>query len=272
MALREIQDGYQHPMSREKKRRLESAVASIHHLHGPQALRKARDLPKQKTPPHISTTFPQLDEVTGCGGIPLNALTLLSGKTTSGKLTLAYKTLAAAQKKRKSSVAILDLNQSCDPDYLERCGIDLARLLIVRPTIDQELGGLLLELVRSGEFRLLLVDHLADAQANAAANRSLRRSLGLLGQQLQRATCGVIFMGEPSPPWQRWINVDMTAPIRRSAALHLELRHERWLTHGVGLTGYRAQARILKSRWTPHRRSTKIEIVFNGVVRARDTW
>jgi len=72
-------------MSREKKRRLESAVASIHHLHGPQALRKARDLPKQKTPPHISTTFTQLDEVTGCSGIPLNAVTLLSGKTTSGK-------------------------------------------------------------------------------------------------------------------------------------------------------------------------------------------
>lgn len=259
-------------MSRSKKRRLESAVASIHQQHGPQALRKARDLPKQRTPPHISTTFTQLDELTGCGGIPLNAVTLLSGKTTSGKLTLAYKTLAAAQKKRTASVAILDLNQSCDPDYLERCGIDLARLLIARPTIDKELGGLLLELVRSKQFRLLLVDHLADVQANGAAHRSLRRSLGLLNQQLQRANCGVIFMGEPSPPWQRWFNVDMSAPIRRSAGLHLELRHERWLTQGVGLTGYCAQARVLKSRWTPQKRSASIEIVFNGVVKARETW
>ena len=44
-----------------------------------------------------STSFPALDAITGCQGVPLGDITLFSGRTTSGKLTLAYKTLMNAR-------------------------------------------------------------------------------------------------------------------------------------------------------------------------------
>ena len=37
-------------------------------------------------------------------------------------------------------------------------------------------------------------------------------------------------------------------------------------------TCYRAQARLLKSRWVYGIRSAPVEIVFNGVVRRRESW
>ncbi len=85
-------------MSNRKQRKLESTAAVLHQRYGPQALRKASNLAGQVVPPHISTSFPALDAIIGCQGIPLGDTTLFSGHTTSGKLTLAYKTLMNAQR------------------------------------------------------------------------------------------------------------------------------------------------------------------------------
>ena len=85
-------------MSIAKRRRLESTVAAIQQRYGVRALRVARDLPKVSLPAALSTGFPELDALTGCRGMPLRATTLLTGPATSGKLTVAYKTLAAAQR------------------------------------------------------------------------------------------------------------------------------------------------------------------------------
>jgi RecA/RadA recombinase len=64
-------------------------------------------------------------------------MTLLSGRTTSGKLTVAYKVLASAQRSPHGAVAytvaLFDLTRTADPDYLARCGVDLDALLVARP-------------------------------------------------------------------------------------------------------------------------------------------
>ncbi len=92
--------------------------------------------------PHVATGFATLDQMTGCQGIPLGAITLLSGRTTSGKLTLAYKLLANAQRASHGGVAytvgLVDLNRTADPDYLARCGVDLEHLLVARPQTSQQ--------------------------------------------------------------------------------------------------------------------------------------
>jgi RecA/RadA recombinase len=137
------------PLSTGKRRQLQSTVAALQRRYGAQAIRPASDLPTPAPPPAITTGFAQLDALTGCRGIPLGALTLLSGCTTSGKTTLAFKTLAHAQQPEPASarrtalhnVARLDLNHTCDPDYLARCGVDLAHLLIVLPLPDLEPVG-----------------------------------------------------------------------------------------------------------------------------------
>lgn len=260
-------------MPTDKRRRLESAVAAIQQRHGTQAIRKAAEI-APATVRHVSTGFVALDAITGCSGVPLGAVTLLSGQSTSGKLTLAYKTLANAQ--ARGNVALLDLSRTADPGYLHRCGVQLDRLLIVRP--DTEPGALansvalLMDLVQSGEVRGVLVDGLADLAADAAALRRLAASLGHLRQLLRAAGCCLIFTDEQHAPWQRWLNLDPGALVRAQAALHIELQRERWLRREGQLVGYSARAKVLRSRWRSDSPQASIEIVFNGTVRAQPTW
>jgi recombination protein RecA len=260
-------------MPTDKRRKLESAVAAIQQRHGPQAIRKAAEVAPAAVP-HISTGFPALDAVTGCAGIPLGAITLLSGQSTSGKLTLAYKTLANAQ--AWGNAVLLDLARTADPGYLHRCGVRLDRLLVVRP--DDTPGALvnavtlLLDLAQSGEVRGVLVDGLADLAAESAALRRLTASLAHLRQLLRAANCALVFTDEAHAPWQRWLDLDPGAAVRGAAALHVELQRERWLRREGQLVGYSARAKVLRSRWRSDAPQASIEIVFNGTVRAQQTW
>jgi recombination protein RecA len=263
-------------MSNAKRRRLDSAITAIQQRHGRQAVRKARDLPTPRPPPGVATSFPALDAITGCGGIPRHAITLIDGESTSGKLTLGYKVLAHAQRPHRRAapqpVAIVDLNGGSDPDYLLRCDIDLDRLLIAQPPPDGAVADLILALVRTQQLRAVLVDNLADLMAQPAARRAFNTSLKTVGHALRQADCALLLLDEPSPPWQRWLNLDRSGGVRRAAALHLAVRREQWLQTTGEFVGYRALVQVMKSRWTPHRQAVPIEVIFNGTVRARETW
>lgn len=263
--------------SDRSRRQLESTVAAIQLRHGAQAIRPARDF--VSTPVlHISMGFPELDAITGCAGVPLGALTLLSGPGTSGKLTLAYKTLASAQNASAAALApvetaiLLDLTCTADPDYLQRCGVDLVHLLIVRPQEPRDSLPLLLDLLHSRRARILLVDGLPEMIGDRSLARAFNASLSHLRQLARTAACAVLFVDDSPSPWQRWLGMDAAAVLRQNAALHVDLRRERWLRREGTLVGYQARARVLRSRWRNDTPSVAIELVFNGTVRARATW
>jgi hypothetical protein len=84
-------------MATPKQRRLDSAIAAIQARYGERSLKEAGDLALQCLSPHIASGSSSLDALTGCGGFPLSTSVLLTGQMTSGKLTVAYRTLALAQ-------------------------------------------------------------------------------------------------------------------------------------------------------------------------------
>lgn len=250
-------------MSDAKRRRLESTIAAIRQRHGAQAIRRAADTPSP-TIPHVSTGFAALDAITGCHGAPLGALTLLTGKTTSGKLTLAYKTLANAQRlgNTANNVGIIDACAATDPDYLVRCGVKLEQLLLVRPAADRDGVALLLDLVQSGALRMVLVDSLADLWLDRAAERLWMASWSKLRRLLRVTQCALVVVDEANPPWLRWLNLERGAALRQQAALHIELRRERWLRRDGEFAGYAARAQVLRSQWRLGNPSASIEFVF----------
>lgn len=258
-----------------KRQRLEQTVAAIQHLHGERAVQVgARARPADV--PHVPTGFARLDALTGCGGVPINALTLISGKSTSGKATLAYKALAGAQRMAPGALAaLLDVHGAADADYLARCGVDLGRLVLAHPKPPRQVIELLIELARQARrhrIAAVLVDDLGPVVADAEASRALGAAAPQLALTLKHAGCAVIALAEAPSVWQRWAGGGALGALGHNADLHIALGREAWLERDGELVGYRARATIARSRWAPAGSSTPVEIEFNGTVKARDTW
>lgn len=258
--------------NRHQQQRLEQTVAAVEARYGTGVLRRATEIARHV--PHVSTGFSSLDMLTGCGGIPLGAMTLLSGISTSGKLTIAYKMIASAQQAYpKQVMALVDLHGAADPDYLTRAGVNMERLLLVRPVIDRQAVDVLVDLATSRKVRLLVVNSLTDLQIDRPTYRHLTATLGRLQQALLGTRSALIWIDDPAPPWLRWFNLDKSKRIRQFVSLHVEMQLEHWLTSKSGLIrGYTARAKLHKSRWTREGRTTTVSIEFNGTIKARQTW
>ena len=261
-------------MSDAKHKRLEFTVARLQGRWGPRVILKAHEM--QQPAAGIPTGFAELDQILGRGGVPLNALTLLSGQTTSGKLTLAYIVLCHAQGSSKSqrqhSVAILDLTASNDPDFLAGCGVDLENLLLVRPQTKKQAVDVLLDLVRTRQLRAILVDSLSDLATDPSAAHYLDSVLPQLNLLLKNSGCAVVVTGESQAPWQGWFSGSKTNAIQHYAALHIELQREQWIESAGRLQGYQAQARVMKSHGAGSGRVAVIAIKFDDTLRAKESW
>jgi len=76
-----------------------------------------------------SSGIPELDALTG--GLPRGCLTEICGAASSGRTTVLLATLAAATR-RGEFCAVIDANDSLDPQSMAAAGVDLDRLLWVR--------------------------------------------------------------------------------------------------------------------------------------------
>ncbi len=243
-------------MSSNRQRKLDAVVARLQLQYGPNAVRKAA--PPAEPVARLPTTFPALDDALG-GGLPRGRITEICGAATSGKATLAAKALAAAQEERSALVAWLDLPRTCDPDYLHRCGIDLDRLLVVRPHGPADALAITLHLVASGALAALVFDA-ATLSGDVAApdSATLAGSLERLATLVTRTPTAVIFLTEPRSSLQTLAHV---------ATVRLALRHERWIRRGADVRGYEAQVAVVKHRLGQAGAVIAIRILFNGTVR-----
>jgi len=264
-------------MNHTKQKRLDFTITGLQRRWGTRVIVPAREVqPEQRV---VSTGFLELDRLLGSGGIPLSAITLFSGQTTSSKLTLTYKILRRAQQpattarsSRVNSVAILDLSASSDPDYVARCGIDLDHLLLVRPRTGKQAIDILGDLIRSRQLSAILLDSLPDLRTDPVAARYFDHLLPQLCLLLKATGCALIILDELQAPWLQWLAGTRSSAIQHCAALHVELRRERWIESEGELRGYQAEAHILKSQRTRPGQVAHIAIEFNETVHARDTW
>jgi len=247
-------------MTSDRQRKLDAVVARLQLQYGPRAVHKAAPAPEPIA--HLSTTFPDLDTALG-GGLPRGRITEILGPATSGKVTLAAKTLSAAHGEREALVAWLDLPRTCDPDYLHRCGLDLDRLLVVRPRDAADALAIAIHLVESNTLAALVFDGTAQlAQADPATVTGSLERLATVVTQTQTA---VIFLTErasasPKPGAQ-------STTLAHVATVRLALRREQWLMRGNDVRGYAGQVEILKHKLGKAGAVVPLRIIFNGTVR-----
>jgi recombination protein RecA len=248
-------------VSSERQRKLDAVVARLQLQYGPRAVRKAAPAPEPL--PHLSTTFHELDAALrspasagGIGGLPRGRITEIVGPATSGKVTLAAKTLAAAHEERDALVAWLDLPRTCDPDYLHRCGLDLDRVLVVRPEDSLDALAITLHLIESDALTGLVFDSLSDLPRGHDSR--VAGSLERLATAVVRTKVAVLFLAEERAENQ---------PLAHLAAMRLHLTRERWLAADGDVRGYEAQVEVVKNRLGRAGARVSIRIAFNGTVR-----
>ncbi len=247
-------------MPSQRQRKLDAVVARLQLQYGPRAIRKAA--PKTEPVACLSTTFPTLDAAlrssasAGSGGLPRGRITEIMGPATSGKATLSAKTLTAAQQQPHALVAWLDLDRTCDPDYLHRCGLDLDRLLIVHPHDGADALAITLRLVESRTLTALVFD--SAVQLKPVDQSTVAGALERLGAFVTQTATAVIFLSEPRAQSRTLAHV---------ATLRLAIHRERWLTLANDVRGYEGQVAILKHKLGQAGAVVPIRITFNGTVR-----
>lgn len=101
-----------------------------------------------------------LDICTGVGGFPRGRVTEIFGTESSTKTTTCIHAIADCQKKGHIA-AFIDVEQSYDPKYSEKLGVDNSTLIFSQPNSAEEALNIVEELVRSGEVGLVVVDSVA---------------------------------------------------------------------------------------------------------------
>jgi RecA/RadA recombinase len=195
----------------------------------------------------VSTGFPALDALLGTGGLPRRAGATLRGDASSGKTTLALRSVAEAQA-AGGIVAWLDGGRTFDPLEAAARGVDLRWLVVLRP-VDVGEGLRLAGALVTGRAVDLLVLDLPPrlALANEALLRRLAAHARRIGVQL--------LVLEP---------LDLAAPLHgalaESAGVRLELERVGWLRLGRDIVGQRTAVTVSKNRFAPPGRRVELEI------------
>ncbi|HEX2060128.1 MAG TPA: hypothetical protein VHK90_05265, partial [Thermoanaerobaculia bacterium] len=103
----------------------------------------------------IPTTLAPFDELLG-GGLPRGKMVELTGRRGAGRFSIVLSALAAATSMGEAAV-LVDLGDHLDPRLAEANGVDLRRLLWIRPkTLKQAVMSA--EMIAATGFQLVVLD------------------------------------------------------------------------------------------------------------------
>ena len=194
----------------------------------------------------ISTGFTALDAILGLGGLPRQLTAVFRGAGTSGKTTLALRTIAEAQA-QGAIAAWLDGSHSLDPLEAMARGVDLRWLIVLRPHDPTEGFWLAGSLLAGRTVDLLVVD--LPPRLGAAHEPLLRR----LAAHARRLGVRLILLAPPDAG-------SLQGALAEVAGLRLELERRAWIRLGRDIVGQHTAVTVAKDRSGAPGRQAELEI------------
>jgi hypothetical protein len=181
---------------------------------------------RERTRPRIATGVAALDALLG-GGWPQGKVGELVGPASSGRSAAAAAAVAAATA-RGEVTAWLDPADAFDPGSMAAAGVDLERVLWVRPRGVEEAVRAAELVLGTGGFTVVVLDLGAVA---AAARERKGASRGALALRLARATerAGAVTLVLAGRPWAGTLAAVTVALARGEARWGGERGEPRWL-------------------------------------------
>jgi hypothetical protein len=197
----------------------------------------------------LPTGIDRLDELLG-GGLPRGHVSEIVGGPSSGRTALLHALLASATR-RGEATAVVDLPDALDPRSLANAGVDLSRVLWVRPPSPQIALKCAELILNAGGFGMLAVDGLGTRMPRPGAgsmSRPLPRQVWPRLAQVTRRAGAVCVLCTP----QR------VAGGAAAMALTLTQRRVEW--SGRLLDGLTTSAVLTRSRFGPAERAIELTL------------
>jgi recombination protein RecA len=264
------------PMSDDRNKAIEAAIASIERQFGKGAIMRYGDqeIPKVGA---ISTGSLGLDIALGIGGLPRGRVTEIYGAEASGKTTLALQTIAQSQK-LGGKAAFIDAEHALDPNYARALGVKLDELLISQPDHGEQALEIAETLVRSGAIDVIVVDSVAalvpkseiegdigDVQPGAQA-RLMSQALRKLTGAIHKSDAIVLFINQ----MREKIGVMFGSPKTTSggnalkfyASIRMEVTRIGAIKKGEDVLGNRTKVKVTKNKLAPPVRQVEFDIMY----------
>lgn len=250
--------------NKTRTQQLAQTITAIEKRWGTRAIHKARDTRVAVVPAILSTGLPRLDHALGTGGLPQGRIVELIGSGTAGVVTLAARILCQAQRMGQQ-VVYVDVGHAVDLEFLNRCGVCLDSLIVLRPLGFVHALEMTRDLLKEGGVGVIVFDRVPDPLllAESDAFRQLDTAVREWIPLLSRSLCSLIVLTETT-------SLDLYpggSPLAYFASVRLFLEWQSWLYRGPWVTGFTSQVTVLKNKAGPSGRSVLINITITNRIR-----
>jgi recombination protein RecA len=177
-------------MASKTKDSISSVLANIEKAMGNKGrpvFSRFKDIDSENVPV-ISFGIPAVDKASYCGGVPRGKMVELFGPESSGKSLLSLHLTASAQNSGLEC-ALIDVEQSFDPDWAAQHGVNVDNLVYANEfTCGENALEYAYQLCKSGAFGLVIVDSTAALVPKAELEGTLEDNarVGAQAQMMSR--------------------------------------------------------------------------------------
>ena len=218
-----------------------------------------------------------LDVALGIGGYPKGRIIEIYGPESSGKTTFALHAIAEAQK-LGGRAAFIDAENSLDPQYAKKLGVNIDELLLSQPDNGEQALEICEALVRSGAISVIVIDSVAalvpqaeiegemgDTHVGLQArlmSQALRKLAGVINKtntiaifinQL-REKVGVMFGNPETTPGGR--------ALKFYSSVRLEIRRSEQIKLGTDIVGNKTSIKVVKNKMAPPFKNCTVDIMY----------